>query len=382
MKVHGVPLQILHTRTSAKWTQFPADILPMPVAEMDFELAAPIRETLLTLLNNSDTGYMGNTDHLTQNFSTFAKERWNWTVNTEQFFVCADVSVGAIEMARTIIQPGAKFMVNSPIYLSMYNWIAELKGEVLDAPMIQDGMNFRLDLAAIEAGYKAGAKIHFLCNPQNPTGSVHSRADLEAIADLSVKYGVYVFSDEIHGALVFEDSNFIPYLSISENAREYGVCITAASKAWNLAGLKCAFIATDSERMFELAKQMPLSVRYRASLFGAHAAAVAFKCTDWLDALLETLDGNRKFLADQLEQKLPKARYRIPNCTYLAWIDLSAYELGENPAEYILEHGKLALTPGFLFGPNSGQYVRLNFGTSEEIIAEGVDRLVQAVNAS
>ena len=382
MKIDGVPLETLRTRTSAKWTGFAADILPMPVAEMDFELAEPIRETLMALLLNSDTGYLGNTDYLTESFAAFSKERWNWAVKKEQFFVCADVSVGAIEMARTIVEPGAKIMINSPNYLSMYNWIQELKCEVLDAPMKQDGLNFMLDLTAIEEGYRAGAKIHFLCNPQNPTGSVHSRADLEALADLSVKYGVYVFSDEIHGALVFDEAEFIPYLSISENAREYGVCITAASKAWNLAGLKCAFIITDSERMLEFAKKMPMSVRYRASLFGAHASAKAFECTQWLDALMETLDRNRKFLADQLAEKLPKALYRVPNCTYLAWIDMSAYELGENPSEFILAHGKLALSAGYLFGPNSAQYVRLNFGTSEEIIAEGVDRLVQAVNAS
>lgn len=379
MKLVGVPLETLRTRTSEKWSGFAPDVLPMPVAEMDFNLAEPIREALVALLLNSDTGYMGKTDNLSRNFTEFARERWDWIVDVKQFFLCTDVSVGAIEMARTIVQPGAKIMVNSPVYLSMFNWIKELKCETVDAPMKQDGLVYTLDLVAIEDGYKAGVKIHFLCNPQNPTGSVHSRAELEGIADLAFKYGVYVFSDEIHGALVFNETQFIPYLTVSDNAREYGVCITAASKAWNLAGLKCAFIITDSLRMFEFAQQMPISVRYRASLFGAHAAAKAFECTEWLDAVIETLDHNRKFLAVQLDEKLPKARYRPPNCSYLAWIDMSAYDLGENPCDYILEHGKLALTPGHLFGPDCHQFVRLNFATSEEIISEGVDRLVQAV---
>jgi cystathionine beta-lyase len=379
MKVVGVPLETLRTRTSEKWSGFAPDILPMPVAEMDFNLAEPIREILVALILNSDTGYLGNTDHLSRNFAEFAKERWDWIVNTKQFFLCTDVSVGVIEMARTIVQPGEKIMVNSPVYLSMFNWIKELKCETVDAPMKQDGLVYTLDLAAIEAGYKAGVKIHFLCNPQNPTGSVHSRTELEGIADLAFKYGVYVFSDEIHGALVFDEAQFIPYLSVSDNAREYGVCITSASKAWNLAGLKCAFIITDSEKMVEFAKLMPISVRYRTSLFGAHAAAKAFECGEWLDAVIEILDHNRKYLAAQLEEKLPKARYRLPNCSYLAWIDMSAYDLGDNPCDYILEHGKLALTPGHLFGPDCQQFVRLNFATSEEIIAEGVERLVQAV---
>ena len=379
MKVEGVPLEILRTRLSEKWSGFAPDVLPLPVAEMDFELAQPIRDLLVAMALNSDTGYMGNTDALTRSFADFASERWNWIVDPKQFFLCSDVGVGTVEMARTIVQPGDKVLVNSPVYLNMYNWAKELKCEIVDAPMHKDGMHYTLDLAAIEAGYKQGVKIHFLCNPQNPTGTVHSRAELEAIADLAAQYGVYVFSDEIHGPIVFDEETFIPFLSISDNARQVGVCVTAASKAWNLAGLKCAFIITGSDRILALTKSMPPSVRFRASHFGAQAAAKAFECTDWLDGMMETLDRNRQFLQVQLENKLPKAKYRIPNCTYLAWIDMSAYDLGENPTKAILEAGKVALTQGHLFGPDCSSFVRLNFATSEEIIAEGIDRIVAAI---
>lgn len=380
MKVESVPLATLRTRTSEKWTGFPPEVLPMPVAEMDFELAQPIKELLISMVENSDTGYMGNTDHLNRHFAEYASNTWNWVIDQEQFFLCTDVSVGCIEMARTIVSPGDLLMVNSPVYLNMFNWIDELKCVPLDAPMRKNGMEYTLDLAAIEAGYRAGVKIHFLCNPQNPTGSVHTRAELEAIADLAKKYGVYVFSDEIHAPLVYAESKFVPFLSVSASAREIGICVTAASKAWNLAGLKCAFIITQSERMHEFAKSMPMSVRYRASLFGAHAAAKAFESTEWLAALMETLDENREFLAIQLKHKLPKAKYRIPNCSYLAWIDMSAYDLGEHPHEIILSRGLLALTPGHLFGAGCNQFVRLNFATSQEIIVEGIDRLVAALS--
>ena len=380
MKVEGLTLEQLRTRTSEKWSGFDQDVLPMPVAEMDFELAAPIRELLIAMIANSDTGYMGNTDHLARNFAKFARDRWGWTIDQEQLFLCTDVGVGMIEMARTVVQPGDRIMINSPVYLNMFNWIHELKCEAVDAPMHKEGMCYSLDLAAIEAGYKSGIKIHFLCNPQNPTGSVHSRAELEAIADLAKRYGVYVFSDEIHGPLVFSEEEFVPFLSVSDNAREVGVCVTAASKAWNIAGLKCAFILTASPGTLALAVSMPQSVRFRASLLGAHATARAFECTEWLDALLDTLDGNRSFVAAELTKKLPLARYRIPNCSYLAWIDMTAYELGEFPAQTILERGRLALTPGHLFGTDCHQYVRLNFATSQKIIAQGIDQIVAAIN--
>ena len=380
MKVEGLSLEQLRTRTSEKWSAFAPDVLPMPVAEMDFELAAPIRDMLIAMIANSDTGYMGNTDHLTQNFAKFASDRWGWTIEQEQLFLCTDVGVGMIEMARTVVQPGDRIMINSPVYLNMFNWIHELKCEAVDAPLRKEGMHYTLDLAAIEAGYKSGIKIHFICNPQNPTGSVHSRAELEAIADLAKRYGVYIFSDEIHGPLVFSEEEFVPFLSVSDTAREVGVCVTAASKAWNIAGLKCAIILTASPGTLALAASMPQSVRFRASLLGAQGTAKAFECGDWLDALLETLDSNRGFVEAELAKKLPLAQYRIPNCSYLAWIDMTAYELGEFPAQTILERGKIALTPGHLFGTDCHQYVRLNFATSQEIIAQGIDQIVTAIN--
>ena len=380
MKVEGLSLEQLRTRTSEKWSGFAPDVLPMPVAEMDFELSAPIRDMLIAMIANSDTGYMGNTDHLARNFAKFANDRWGWTIDQEQLFLCTDVGVGMIEMARTFVQPGDQIMINSPVYLNMFNWIHELKCEAVDAPLHKEGMHYTLDLGAIEAGYKSGIKIHFLCNPQNPTGSVHSRAELEAIANLAKRYGVYVFSDEIHGPLVFSEEEFVPFLSVSDNAREVGVCVTAASKAWNIAGLKCAIILTASPGTLALAASMPQSVRFRASLLGAQGTAKAFECGDWLDALLETLDSNRGFVEAELAKKLPLARYRIPNCSYLAWIDMTAYELGEFPAQTILERGKIALTSGHLFGTDCHQYVRLNFATSQEIIAQGIDQIVTAIN--
>lgn len=379
MKIEGVPLEKLRTRTSEKWTGFAADVLPMPVAEMDFELAPPISELLIAMITNSDTGYLGDTQNLNRIFAEYAATQWGWDIDQEQLFICTDVGVGMVEMARTIVQPGDTIMINSPVYLNMFSWIKELKCKELDAPMRKDGLNYTLDLAAIEAGYKSGVKIHFICNPQNPTGSVHSQSDLAALADLAKHYGVFVFSDEIHGPVVFDESKFVPFLRVSDNAREVGICVTAASKAWNLAGLKCAFILTQSERTAALAKSMPQSVRFRASLLGARATAKAFECTEWLEGVIETLDENRHFLAQQLAEKLPRAKYRVPNCSYLAWIDMSAYELGENPAELLLERGRIALTPGYLFGANCGHFVRLNFATSQEIITEGIDRMVAAI---
>jgi cystathionine beta-lyase len=382
LKVDGLPLSELLHRTSTKWRDFPADVLPLAVAEMDFEIAPPIRDLLIGMLEKSDTGYLGAIPEIGSAFTTFAKRRWDWTVDPEQIFTCTDVGVGMVEMARTIVQPGDAIMVNSPVYHNFYNWITELKCTLHDAPLKRtgpDNLHYVLDFDAIESGYKAGVKIHFLCNPHNPVGTVFTREELSQLADLAKKYGVAVFSDEIHAPLTFSEVDFVPFLSVSESARDVGICVTAASKSWNIAGLKCAIIVTASEKEKARATNMPMAVHYRASLFGAFAAATAFESTEWLDAALLTLDRNRTLVQRLLAERLPSVGYRIPNCSYLAWLDVSALGLGENPHERFLEKGRVAFNSGSSFSPAHAQFVRLNFGTSEEILVEAVERMVRTV---
>ena len=380
LEVDGLSLEKLRTRTSEKWTNFPSDVLPMPVAEMDFEIAAPIAEALIAMLKNSDTGYMGGSKELANNFSDFSLARWGWQVDPEQVYLCTDVGVGMIEVSRQIVKPGDRIMIHTPLYFNMKtNWIAELKCEAFDVPLLKAGMNYTLDLAGIEAGYKAGVKLHYLCNPHNPVGTVFTHSELSTIAELAKKYGVIVASDEIHAPLTFSQTPFVPFLAVSDAAREVGICVTSASKSWNLAGLKCAQIVTAHPSMKAIADAMPMAVKFRASLLGAKASAVAYQCTDWLDAAMLTLDRNRRAIALQLAAKLPEAKYRIPDCSYLAWIDLSAYNLGEDPSLILRERGKVAVSAGGVFGGNSEQFIRLNFATSLEILTEGIDRIVASI---
>ena len=378
INVDGQSLEILRKRTSAKWTTAPSDVLPMPVAEMDFEIDPAIKARLHALVDSSDTGYAGNNSELRMNLAAYAKGAWNWELDPEQVYTCGDVGVGMVEVGRAVTKPGEKVMINTPVYLNMRNWANRLNLEVVDAQMIKNGMHYTLDFDAIEAGYKSGVKAHFLCNPHNPTGTVFTKEELSHLADLAKQYGVIVLSDEIHAPITYEKGAFVPFLSVSETAREVGICVTSASKAWNLAGLKCAQIITQHEKTKAIIDGMPMGVRFGASHFGVHAGAVAFTCTDWLEGAMKTLDRNRKLLASLLAEKLPQVHYRVPDCSYLAWLDVRELGLGEDPAKTIFDQGKLYVNSGILFGPQSANFVRMNFGTSAEIITEGVNRLVKA----
>jgi cystathionine beta-lyase len=314
------------------------------------------------------------------NLAKFSKARWGWEIDPEQVFTATDVGVGMVEMARTVVNPGDLIMINSPVYHNMNNWITELKCKSYDAPLIKTGLHYTIDLNAIERGYAAGVKAHFLCNPHNPVGTVFTREELAELAELAKKYNVTIFSDEIHAPLTYDAEKFTPFLAVSDVAREVGICVTAASKSWNLAGLKCATVVTAHPKQQERAKSMPDAVHFRASLFGAVASATAYECADWLDDAIETFESNRKYLKNLLTQSLPTVGYRIPDFSYLAWLDLSGLNLGENPAQVLLEKGKLALNAGITFGPESGNFVRLNFATSEEMLDEAVSRMASCVS--
>jgi cystathionine beta-lyase len=379
-RLSALPLSQLQKRRSAKWREFPSDVLPLPVAEMDFEIAKPIRDVLEEMIKGSDTGYLGPIPELGINLAKFSKARWGWEIDPEQVFTATDVGVGMVEMARTVINPGDSIMINSPVYHNMNNWIAELKCKSYDAPLTKTGLHYTLDLDAVERGYKAGVKAHFLCNPHNPVGTVFNKEELAALAELAKKYGVTVFSDEIHAPLTYDATQFVPFLAVSETAREVGICVTAASKSWNLAGLKCATVITAHPKQQERAKAMPAAVHFRASLFGAVASATAYQCSDWLDSAIETFDSNRNYLKKLLTQSLPTVGYRVPDFSYLAWLDLTSLNLGENPAQTLLEKGKLALNAGAMFGADSGNFVRLNFATSEEILDDAVSRIASCLS--
>lgn len=379
-KLTALPLSQLQKRRSAKWREFPSDVLPLPVAEMDFEIAKPIRDVLEEMIKGSDTGYLGPIPELGINLAKFSKARWGWEIDPEQVFTATDVGVGMVEMARTVVNPGDLIMINSPVYHNMNNWITELKCKSYDAPLTKTGLHYTIDLNAVERGYAAGVKAHFLCSPHNPVGTVFTRDELAELAELAKKYDVTVFSDEIHAPLTYDAKNFVPFLAVSDTSREVGICVTAASKSWNLAGLKCATVITAHPKQQERAKSMPEAVHFRASLFGAVASATAYECVDWLDSAIETFESNRKYLKNLLTQSLPAVGYRVPDFSYLAWLDLSGLNLGENPAQVLLEKGKLALNAGITFGPESGNFVRLNFATGKEMLDEAVSRIASCIS--
>jgi cystathionine beta-lyase len=375
---------VLQTHRSEKWRGFAKDVLPLPVAEMDFPVAEPIRAILTELVANSDLGYLGPIPELGLGFKKFAQERWNWELDESQVRAATDVGVAVVEILRVMTQPGDSILINSPVYHNFYNWINETKLNKVDVPFQRTGDEaanpWEIDWAGIEKAYASGIKVHLLCSPHNPLGRIYSKKELLKFVGLAQKHNVLIISNELHAPLTYKGNQYTPILSLGENARKVSIVVSAASKGWNIAGLKCAIIVTQDPVLFARLNRMPLAVHYRSSLLGAFATAVAFSdCGDWLDDVVSQLDENRYLIKNLLTAKLPSVRYHIPDNGYLAWLDLESLKLGVDPSKVLLEKGRVAFNPGHTFGAQCSQYIRLNFATSPVIVTEAIERIARAV---
>lgn len=381
LEVKALPLAELRERTSEKWREYPADVLPLFVAETDFPLAPAISAALRRAVETGDTGYIASRTPLPSAYAAFARRRFGWDVDPARMRSTADVSMGIVEILRRVTQPGERVVVTPPVYPPFYDLVAEAGAEVSRVPLRDTGTAWELDLDGIRAAFEDGATAILLCNPHNPTGTVHSRDSLAALAEMADEFGASVISDEIHAPLAQPGTGFTPFLDTGEAAARVGFAVVSASKAFNLAGLKCALMVTASDATSEVVRGLPIEVVWRTGQFGLLAAVAAFseESDEWLDGLLRTLDANRVLLEDLLASRLPEARYRIPDAGYLAWIDLSGLGWGENPARRILKEARVALHFGPAFGDEGAGYVRLNFGTSPEIITEAVERIAALV---
>lgn len=383
----------LRRRRSVKWTEFPPDVLPMRIAEMDTPLAEPIAAALLRAVSDGDTGY-ASPGRLPDLFTAFAARRYGWHPDPSAMRLVPDVMSGIVEVLRLVTEPGDTVVVNTPGYPPYFSQLARIGLRLTTTALIPGPEGYRLDLNRLERAFAAGAKAFLLCNPHNPTGTVFTQDELSAVADLAERHGVRVVVDEILAPLVHAPRRHIPFLSLDRPAAARSVCLGSASKAWNLAGLKAALAVPGADARATVA-ELDGELGEGAGLFGVLAAEAAFADGEpWLDDLLRALDGNRLLLADELRRRLPDVGYRPPDAGFTAWLDFRALGLPEDPAERFLRRGRVGVSSGLRFSPQrqpgaSGEpgapgsgagFVRLNFATRPDLVAEAVRRIAAAVS--
>ncbi|WP_258934594.1 aminotransferase class I/II-fold pyridoxal phosphate-dependent enzyme [Nesterenkonia pannonica] len=380
-------LEQLRHRRSAKWRVFGDDVLPLWVAEQDTLLAEPVAEALRRAVEIGDTGYP-TTAPFVEAFCGFAAQRWGWEVSASQVRPVRDVMSGVVNALHLITELADTVIVNSPVYPPFFKYPSSGGLRVVEAPLGADG---RIDFEMLEESFNlrtsGGSAAMLLCNPQNPTGVVHTREELEQVAELAHSYGVRVVADEIHAPLVYDEHSFTPYLTVDPA----GLSLMSASKAWNLAGAKAGLLLVSDDAVGEL-QNLPSEIAYGPSHLGVLAQTAAYsEGGPWLDSLLTGLDSNRRLLSELLQKHAPQVGHTMPEGTYLAWLDFSAYGFEtdeptggtespiQGPARHLLAEAGVALSGGHGFGTGGERHARLNFACSQSTLTEAAERIGRAL---
>jgi cystathionine beta-lyase len=375
----ALTLAQLRERRSIKWRRFDPDVLPLWIAEMDTPLAEPIADALAAAVARGDTGY-AHPGRLAEAFAGFAERRYGWTPDPARMLVMPDVMRSVAEILAVTSEPGDGVVVNTPVYPPFFSVVAMTGRRVVASPLARgDDGRYALDLEALDRDLgRPDVRVYLLCNPHNPSGVVARPDELAAVAEIAERHGVVVVADEIHAPLTYPGVSHTPFATVAGT----GITLVSASKAWNLPGLKAALVVASGDTDWTRVAQVPIEATFGTGLFGVIAGEAAF--TDgqaWLDALMAGLDENRHRLADLLARHLPGARYVPPEATFLAWLDLTALALGDDPAAEMLPH-RVALANGPTFGDPGRGFARLNFATSPDVLAEAVRRMALAVPAA
>jgi cystathionine beta-lyase len=385
VKFDDLDVDTLRRRRGEKWRDYPADVLPAWVADMDFHVAEPIQRYLAEALRIGDLGYPQNptSDALPAVFAKRALERFGWQVDPARVLVMSDVVQGIYIALQTLGERGAGVVLQPPVYPPFFAAVRETERTLVTNRLVRGPRGYELDLDDLRRAGDARTRFLLLCSPQNPTGRVFTRAELEGMAEIALARDWIVIADEIQCDLIYPGARHIPFASLGPEVESRTITFMSATKGFNIAGLRCAVGAFGSAELLREFKSVPSHVRGGLGTLGLGATEIAWtSCQPWLDEVLAYLDQNRRFVADFVRTRLPKIGHQMGESLYLAWLDCARLELGgQAPYAFFLEQARVALTDGRNFGPGGESFVRLNYATSRAILAEILERMARALGA-
>ena len=372
---------------SVKWTYGGPEVLPAWVAEMDVAVCPPIAAALHRAVDDGALGYpaLDQDTTLREATSGFLAERFGWAPDPALVMSTGDVMAGIMLALWALCDPGPVVVPvpSYPPFLAAVPWTGR---RLIQVPMIgpsAENPSWRMDLDAIEAALAAGARTVLISNPHNPTGRCFSRAELEGLRDVVLRHRARVISDEIHAPLALSGAVHVPYATLDGTA-EHVTTLVAASKAWNLPGLKCAQIVLGTAADAAVLDALPPVTNHGVSPLGVIATIAAYtEGRPWLDSLVAELGDRRTQLDELIAAVLPTVTWTPSEGTYLAWLDARGTGL-DDPAATALERAKVMVNRGSTFsddpaGPSPYRgFVRVNYGTSAERLDRVVKKLADA----
>lgn len=361
-----------------------ADLLPFTISDMDFPTAPCILDALQKRVAHGVLGYSRwNNDDFLSAIAHWYQQRFGSTIDPESVVYGPSVIYMVSQLIRQWSQPGDGVLIHTPAYDAFYKAIEGNQRQVLSAPLQKTAEGWHCDMAELETLLaRPECKIMLLCSPHNPTGKVWTREELTTMAELCQRHGVWVISDEIHMDMVWGNNRHIPWCEVGHGG---WALLTSGSKSFNIPALTGAYglinNADDRQQYLNVLKGQDGLSSPAVLAIVAHIAAYR-EGQPWLDALRDYLQSNLQFVADRLNQAFPELNWQPPQSTYLAWIDLRTLGLDDKELQKVLiEEQKVAIMPGYTYGPEGTGFVRLNAGCPRVKLEAGVERLINGIRS-
>jgi cysteine-S-conjugate beta-lyase len=367
---------------SNKWHKFPADVLPLWVADMDFPSPPAVVDALRSRVEHGFFGYLREHNELPAVVAERLAKRYGWRVSPEAVVALPGVIAGFNQALRALTSPGDGLLVQTPVYPPILR-AAGNHGLRRDEHALTRGADGRyaVDLETFGASFRDRTRAFLLCNPHNPVGRLYGRTELEGMAAACLRRDVAIVADEIHCDLLLDGRQHVPIASLAPEIEQRTITLMAPSKTFHLPGLKCAVGIVPDAELRQRFVAAGADLVPKINLLGYTAAVAAYREADaWLDELLAYLADNRDFLVEQVRTRLPGVVVAPPEATYLAWLDCrGAAPAADDPYTFFLERARVALSDGSAFGPGGAGFVRLNFGCPRTLLAQGLERMRAAL---
>lgn len=359
------------------------DLLPLWVADMDFRVATPILDSLRALIDHGVLGYTVPDERCFDAIIQWNKKRKNAEVKKDWIVFTSGVVPAINFMVQTFTHKGDSVLIQTPVYNPFRLATENNERKVVENPLINKDGHYEVDFKDFEKKIvDNNVKLFILCNPHNPVGRVWTKEELEKMAEICLKHNVLIISDEIHSDLIFKEHKFNSFLTLDKKYVDNVLVCTAPSKTFNLAGVQTSIIIIPNDKLRAGYCKTLANVRLEnPNSFGVEAIKAGYlESEDWLEQAIEYLDKNRKFIDKYLKENIPGAKYRIPEGTYLAWIDLSEVLPKDMTMEEFFENkAKVAIDYGTWFGKEGAGFIRLNFACPTSIVKEALDRIKNAL---
>lgn len=372
---------------SYKWDSAPeADIIPLWVADMDFETFPGITEALQRRVAHGIFGYTRVPEAYYEAVCRWFGKHHGWHINREDIIYTSGVVPAVSAVIKALTLPGDKVIVQGPVYNCFFSSIRNNGCETVSNSLIYNKEELRYEIDFDDLERKLAherARLMLICNPHNPGGRVWTRDELTRVAELCRKYGVRVVSDEIHCELTLYDNEYVPFGSLPDELSHGSITCCSPSKAFNTAGLQIAnIVCRDAEVRNRIDRAININEVCDVNPFGVIALQAAYSDEgyEWLTQLRAYISSNYDLLRERFARELPKCKVMRMEGTYLAWIDCSELHIPSDEIEEMLMHeNKVWVNAGSMYGTEGAAFIRINMACTSELLNEGITRIVNGL---